>query len=293
MDPSRNLGRIILKSDLGERRDIADEPGEVDEMDAEVVAQVIDQAPEDEAVRQERIDEHQVLFRGRGHRSAPEKPSLLAQREREVNPRPEAGGRTVFWPGEKKKKPYGIEEDDRIDDPGQSGQRDEERGSHQRPDKGAEEVEAIAAAKIRSDTKIKPIGDDKQGAAEDSKENQDEKSEDLGKLCRNGQAEKTEKKQKPDLDGRQPSDGRAADPGAQEGAQKQPEHETGKQQGDSPVEKAIERLEPDEEDDLRHDRRQTHYGQGEQAVYGLSFSSAQDREEQDEEKERQPEKPGH
>src|SRR4030042_5689620 len=110
MDPSRNLGRIILKSDLGERRDIADEPGEVDEMDAEVVAQVIDQAPEDEAVRQERIDEHQVLFRGRGHRSAPEKPSLLAQREREVNPRPEAGGREGFWPGGTKKKATGIDE---------------------------------------------------------------------------------------------------------------------------------------------------------------------------------------
>src|SRR4030042_2779880 len=63
IDPAPDIGRVGLKCDLVKRRDMTDEARKVNKMDANIAAQVVDQALQDKAVRQESIDEHQIIFR--------------------------------------------------------------------------------------------------------------------------------------------------------------------------------------------------------------------------------------
>jgi hypothetical protein len=67
----------------------------------------------------------------------------------------------LFRPGEKEKKTQGIDHYDPIDDPLKSGERDEERRCHQGSDKRADEIEAVAAAVIRVEAEIEPVGNNK------------------------------------------------------------------------------------------------------------------------------------
>ena len=69
---------------------MTDEARKVNKMHANIAAQLVDQALQDKAVRQERIDEHQIIFRTYSHGPALKKPSFLAQRQGEVNLRSNA-----------------------------------------------------------------------------------------------------------------------------------------------------------------------------------------------------------
>src|SRR4030042_3382400 len=127
-----------------------------------------------------------------------------------------------------------MEDEAGMDDPGQTRQGDEERGSHKRSDKRPEEVEAVPSAVVLPDAEIELVGGNEKPPAQDSQAEEDDKGQDFRKFYRNGQAEQTEKQQKAGLDDRQPPVGRAVDRVAEACAQNRTQHERGNQKSDPP-----------------------------------------------------------
>jgi hypothetical protein len=67
IDLALDVGGVVLETNLVEGRNTAGEPGQVDKMDTDKAVQIIDEAPENEAVCQEGIDKDQVFFGALSH----------------------------------------------------------------------------------------------------------------------------------------------------------------------------------------------------------------------------------